>query len=249
MRIQILTFGLLWLSACGGGGLQEIQFSETPGQAGYVQLNVSDAVGAISQFRIQIEGDDFETITQTLSADAAGTEIRGIPAGEGRTIRIWALNEAGQTLREGILENVAIRGGQVQSFDISLAAVPFVLNLADGAYQSNRRLYFEILTDPNHRIGVEGYRDIAGGEEEKKAGSDGLVRFYPGSLPAGPRVFQIIDLDTDKKISLNLNLWEGQDVGPASFVAAGLGDASRLGQALVGEETFSNIVEVLWNAR
>ncbi|MBI4224543.1 MAG: hypothetical protein HY609_06370, partial [Deltaproteobacteria bacterium] len=208
-----------------------------------------DAVGAISQFRIQIEGDDFETITQTLSAGAAGAEIRGIPGGEGRTIRIWALNAAGQTLREGILENVAIHGGQIQSLDISLQAVPVVLNLTDGDHQSNRRLYFHVLTDPAHSIGIEGYRDVSSGESEKRAGGDGLVRFYPGVLPAGSYAFRIVDFDSGKLTPLNITLWEGEGVEAAPLVAASLGDASRLGQALVGEETFPNIVEVLWNAR
>lgn len=249
MKVKISACLVCFLAACGGGGPQGIQFSETAGEAGYVQLNVSNAVGSISQFRIQIEGDDFETIRETLSASAAGVQIQGIPQGEGRTIRLWALNAAGQTLREGIADNVAIRGGQTQSLDISLEAVPVVLNLSDGGQQSNRRLYFEILTDPNHRVGVAGHRDVASGEAEKTSGRDGLLRFYPGVLSAGEHVFEIVDYNTGKTTSLKLNLWEGLNIEAAPLVAAGLTNASRLGQTLVGENYFPNIVEALWNTR
>lgn len=226
MRVKTLTGLFLFLAACGSGeGLQEIQFAKTSGEAGYVHLNIANAVGSIAQFRIQIEGDNFATITQTLSSDAAGVEIKGIPHGTGRIVRIWALNAAGQILREGILENIAITGGQIQNLDVSLEAVPLVFNLTDGGYQSNRRLAFYVLTDPNHRIGIEGHPDVATGSYEKAAGPDGRVRFYPGILPAGEHVFQIIDHDSGKKRSLHLHLWEGQDIGPAPFMATGLVEA------------------------
>lgn len=259
MCLLFLVFDVWFLASCGGEveSPQGITFSESQGNLGYVHLNVSNAVGAINQYRLKISGEGLSPIEQTFSSQAAGVVMNGIPAGANRTIQIQALNVQGQVLREGIVENIFIEAGKQQTLEISLQAVPLLLNLKEGTALSNQRLYFRILTDPNHRVGVEGLSDVVTGEGEVAAKENGELRFYPGVLAAGDHTFHIFDKDSGKSVALSLHLWEGQDVFAAPLVSASTTFPSRLGQALATEsfaenfcgELFPNIAEALWRTK
>lgn len=221
-----LLFSLLTFAGCGGLGVQspqEIRFEESNGDVGYLQLNLSNTTGAITHYHIKIEGEGFEPKEEILSKEAGGVAIEGIPAGSNRRIQVLALNKKGQTLREGILEGVAITPGEIASLNIILQAVPVVLNFGEGDYQSNRRLFFSVLTDPGDRIALRetaAYTDILSGRETVEADSKGLVRFYPGILPAGLHTFEVIDFDSSKSSHISVRLWDGGAIGPAPLWAA-----------------------------
>lgn len=249
-------FIIILLCSCGGEveGPQGITFSESQGALGYIHLNISNAVGAIHQYRMKISGEGLDPIEQTFSPQAAGVVIQGIPAGAKRIIQIQALNAQGVLLREGGLENIFIEAGKQQELEISLQAVPVLLNLKAGSTLSNQRLYFRILTDPNHRVGVEGLSDVRSGALEVVAKENGELRFYPGVLAAGDHTFNIFDKDSGRSTTLSLHLWEGQDVFAAPLFTTSSTAKARLGQPLVAEsyagnfggELFPNIAEVLW---
>ncbi len=230
--VRPLSLVLFILIGCGSPEVQspeEIRFQESEGNVGYLQLNLSNTSGAITHYKIRIEGEGFETKEETLSKEAGGVAIQGIPAGKNRQIEVSALNNKGQTLREGILENVEIIAGLGLTLNIPLQAVPLVLNFQDGAYESNRRVFFSVLTDPGHRVGLRGeknYADILSGSEAVFANGQGLARFYPGLLPAGQQAFEVIDFDSGKSSRISLRLWDGQAIAPAPLWAASATDTT-----------------------
>lgn len=255
---KIFLLGLFLLISCGGTSQPKgITFSEAEGDVGYIHLALSNTEGAITAYRLRMSGEAMETVEQTISAEAAGVEIQGIPAGPHRTIQVQALNEEGKVLREGLLEDVTIKAGETEVLSLVLQAVPLVLNFKEGDYASNQRLSFSVLTDPTHRVVVEGFNDVQTGSDEILANSEGRLRFYPGILPAGDHTFKIFDQDSGKATTLTLHLWEGQDVFAAPLVSASNNLSGRFGQTMafesysenLGHELFPNIVEALWKIR
>ena len=248
----LLTFLLFGCGGSGDNGKDPISFSETSGTVGYVQLNISNSespnlseVGTIKNYKVKIEGNGFAPIEQTISKEAAGVLIQGVPQGSNRRVEISALNQKGQVLREGAVENFTIAGGEQKALDVKLEPVPVLLNLNDGDYQSNRRLYFHVLTDPEHRL---MFKDAV-----VESDKEGFAKIYPGVLPSGDCPIEIIDQDSGKSSKILIHLWEGQDIYGAPLWAASQ-ISKRMGQSLVREsqkgvvegELFANIKEALW---
>lgn len=208
----ILIFGF-GLAGCGSETSPEpISFSETPGDVGYIQLSLSNAsnpnvseIGTLTHYKVRLEGKGFEPIEQTVSAEAKGALIQGIPVGKNRNIYVQALNNREQILREGLLENIAIQKGKT-NLEIALQSVPVVLNLESNRSVSNQGLHFDILTDPGHHLLVQGAL-----QKEMTADEQGLARFSPDPLPAGYYQFTILDQDSNKSNVLSLRLFEGAE--------------------------------------
>lgn len=257
-----------------GGSLQEpkeVLFSEADGNAGYLHLNVANAenqliseLGSIEKYKIILEGEGMERKEKSLSKTTANLVIQGIPPGENRRIIVQALNRKDQVLREGEVEGLSVARGKVTRADIVLEAVPVVLNLSDGEYLSNLRLYFSLFSDAKHPLKVEQegiLQDVRTGLSELTTSASGLVRFYPPRMEAGSYSFLIRDLVTDKTTALTLHLWDGNGVAVAplftgSGVEAPVGEAipKRFGEAFSKESSgsrvpnnfFPNIVRTLW---
>lgn len=266
-RISCLVFGICFVVSCGGSVQEQtgISFSETKGDAGYIQLAVNNSKSPslakeaqIVSYKILLAGEGIDPKEQTIAADANGAVIEGIPAGKKREIKVQAFNSMGQILREGVLENISITAGGVTPVSITLDSIPLVLNLADGGSLSNQRLYFKVLTDPGHSISVEGDQRSVTVDES------GEAKIYPGSLSPGPHSFTILDTTNGKSSSLTLQLWEGSQIKGAPLLAASrvgkgspLAGVQRLGQVLArasgagvkGEELFPNIAGALWKTR
>ena len=204
-----------------------------------MQLSVHDAktpslseAARITQYKVVVSGDGLPAVEQMVSLDAAGVAIEGIPAGLNRKVEVTALNGAGKILREGVVENLAIQGGKSVAVEVTLVSVPAVLNLSDGDFSSNQRVWFKVLTDPGHTIAVEsggGLKDIVTAAESVTAGANGEVKFYPGVFPAGDPVFKITDRTTQKSSSVTLHLWEGAHIKAAPLFSASISEG-RLGE-------------------
>jgi len=264
----ILMLGFWIVIGCGSEKdlPQGISFSETAGDVGYIHLSLSNSespslleLGTISKYRLKIEGEGFETLEQTFSKEAGGVVIQGIPVGPNRRIQVLALNSRDQVLREGVAENITIERGKQSQLEIILYSVPVILNLKQDDYLSNQRLYFHILTDPHHRLAVEGespLRDIISGLETLESNQAGLSKFYPGVFPAGDATFTVFDLDSEKSSKVLVHLWDGSAIKGASLFASSQSQ-KRLGQVFAnqtelgafGGELLPNIVEALWKTR
>ncbi|MDP2600870.1 MAG: hypothetical protein Q8P84_09105 [Deltaproteobacteria bacterium] len=240
-RISCLVFGICFAVGCGSGpdAPSGISFSETTGETGYVQLSVHDAKtpslsesARITQYKVVISGEGLSPVEKLISIDAAGVAIEGIPAGLNRKVEVYALNAGDKILREGVVENLAIQGGKSVTVEIALVSVPAVLNLSDGDFSSNQRVWFKVLTDPGHTIEVESggaIKDVVTAAESVTANENGEARFYPGIFPAGDSVFKITDRTTQKSSSVTLHLWEGADIKAAPFFSASA-SKGRLGE-------------------
>lgn len=271
---KILLVGTLCGGVGCGAGLQEpkeILFSESSGAVGYLHLNVANAenqliseLGSIEKYKIILEGEGMERKEKSFSKTTANLLIQGIPPGENRRILVQALNRKDQVLREGEVEGLSVVRGKVTRADIVLEAVPVVLNLSDGEYLSNLRLYFSLFSDAKHPLRVEQegiLQDVRTGLSELTTSASGLVRFYPPRMEAGSYSFFIRDLVTDKTMALTLHLWDGKGVAVAplftgSGVEAPIGEAipKRFGEVFSQESSgsqtsnnfFPNIVRTLW---
>lgn len=225
---------LLLLFSCGGNETPppgEIVFQETTGDVGYIHLNLSNTqninvseLGTITQYKIKIEGEGFESKETVLSKESKGATLSGIPVGKNRCIEVQALNHAGQILREGLVEGVTIESGKSLNLDMALEAVPLVINRREGDFLSNARLFFHVLTDPKHRVEIHGgsiFRDLLSGNERIESNDRGLAKFFTGVVPPGDQAFKIVDVDSGKSSRIKLRFWDGQDVRPAPLWAGG----------------------------
>ncbi len=250
---KFLIFFHLFLVACGGSSENpaEISFSETTGEIGYVQLSLHDSktrslseAAQITHYKIVIQGNNLAPIEKTLSSEAAGVAVEGIPVGKNRKIEIFALNSHEKILREGSIENLTIEPGKVAAVSIGLQSVPVILNLFDGERLSNQRLYFKILTDPGHRVTFQGGPTVSADEK-------GEAKLYPNIFEAGEHLFTLTDEDSQKSITLRIKLWDGAAIQAAPLFAAANGGEARLGQSLAQDtgpasgDIFFNIAEIL----
>ncbi|MDO8526523.1 MAG: hypothetical protein Q7T03_02420 [Deltaproteobacteria bacterium] len=255
------------LAGCGSSSdlPTGVSFSETTGETGYVQLNVSNSRNVtasknatIDQYRITIRGDGLEPIENTVTANADGALIQGVPVFKSATVTVAALNADKKILREGIAENVSVAAGQTAAVSVVLDSVPVLLNLSDGDHTSNQRLWFHLLTDPGHFVAVEEDRplkDVSTSLSQIVSGEQGESRFYPGSLLPGEHHFILRDNNTGKTSAITLHLWDGAKIKGAPLFAASSVQlnasaiiSKRLGQSITGE-VFPKIVEALWNTR
>lgn len=259
---------ILILAACGGARVEDLLFTENGGESGYIHLNLSGNVPpvvadrlAIEKYRVTLTGDGLESETRTVSKEAVGILVRGIPAGSNRFLEVAALNREGDVLRVGRAGPLDVKAGESQGHDIVLKAFPYLVNLRSEKHLSNRRLYFHLFTDPGHRVRITAdipLEDFQHRPAEFTANPAGFVKFYPALLPAGSHRFAVHDLDSELSNSLTLHLWDGRVVRGAPLISASGGGAgkniraSRLGQPLAGpgggeiEARFPNIAEALW---
>lgn len=267
LGITSCVLGLIF-SGCGGesSSLPGISFSQNKGEAGYLQLNITDAKGKslgqkteIETYKAVVEGEGLQSKEEILPVGLSGVVIDGIPAGKNRKISIQALNIFGEVVREGIAEGVSIEKGKRIALDIALQSVPLSLNLKAEDFLSNQRLYFHLFSDPGHVLSVRKedlLQDVVGGKAFVVANSKGEAKFYPGPLPAGDYHFTLIDQTNRRARTVTIHLWDGTKVKAAPFFTAST-SASRLGQGIArrshfngnGGEFFPNVREALWNAR
>lgn len=283
----VLIFGF---SACGGipssipvsaadvSTDPAIAFLETKGETNYLQLSVSglntpsqNEAATIAAYKIVVERDGHAPLEQTISKEAKGLMIGNLPQGWLRRIRLMAMNLRGQVLREGEIENIWIESGVAIRLEMVLKAVPVFLNVFDGGYLSNRRLFFRLFSDPGHRLAVQTDRVLTDGlsqKEELPTDARGEALFYSADFSAGTYTFTVRDLDTEKFSTVTLGLWEGQGVVAAPLFAGGLTRAdppaaafSRVGQTVIGDSQaggggqpgrgnfLADIASRLWNSR
>jgi len=229
--ILIFDICTLIFVGCGSGGNEpsSISFSETK-EGGAIQLTVFDSKNPnlsktvqVSKYKVVLDGEGLTPLEQTFSQDAGGVVIAGIPVGQNRRIQVSALNEQGKILREGVADHIFVEGGKITDVPVSLQAIPVVLNVSDNDHLSNRRLYFQIFSDPKHNVAVsEGnpLPDILTSLNQLPTDEQGIAKLYPGSLAPGEHHFVIQDMTTGKSSSLTLNLWDGNKIKGAPLFSA-----------------------------
>lgn len=268
MKKVFLIFIFCWGASCGSTQNPEdfsLSFSEAEGQTGYVQLNINNGLASklseaatITEYKIILEPMDGGTPEEKhLTSQAKGVLIEGLDPKKTYRFRVQALNNRGQILREGIVEGVLALKGKIRNVEAVLKPIPVVLNYLDGEIVSNERLFFHILSDPNHKIAIEApdlLTDQFSKTQEIVTAPNGFGKFYPDIFPLGPAVFTVRDLDAGTVYHLTLHLWDGEGIQAAPFFSAGSPVPARLGQVFIqesadaarGGEFFPNIARVLW---
>lgn len=268
MKKVFLIFIFCWEAGCGSTQNPEdfsLSFSEAEGKAGYVQLNISSGLASklseaatIVEYKIILEPMDGGAPEERhLTSQAKGVLIEGLDPKKTYRVRVQALNSRGQILREGIVEGVLAPTGEIKNVEAILKPIPVVLNYLEGEFVSNERLFFHILSDPNHKIAIEApdlLTDQFSDAQEIVTASNGFGKFYPNIFPPGPAVFTVRDLDAGTTYRLTLHLWDGEGIQAAPIFSAVSRAPARFGQVFIresaeaskGGEFFPNIARVLW---
>lgn len=268
MKKIFLIFIICWGAGCGSTQNPEdfsLSFSENEGKAGYVQLSISGGLASklseaatITEYKIILEPMDGGAAEERhLTSQAKGVLIEGLDPKKTYRVRVQALNSRGQILREGIVEGVMALKGKIRNVEAVLKPIPVVLNYLEGEIVSNERLFFHILSDPNHKITIESpdfLADQFSETQEIVTASNGFGKFYPNIFPPGPTIFTVRDLDAGTMYRLTLHLWDGEGIQSAPFFSASAMAPSRFGQVFIresadaarGGEFFPNIARVLW---
>lgn len=237
-RIVVAAVLGLNLVGCGEGGpIVSLQHGCPGGECGKVKLSVSGSKsfnpaidhGRIEAYRISIEGPGIEgKLIAVFPGDAEEGLIEGVPAGEGRAVRVNAINPNAVSIREGEAEDVTIGGGAVAEVDITMESVPIFTNIADGSIVENTRLIFRVFSDPSQAIVVE---DMSASKAELLVNAPtasegvsfdadtGLGTLAPTVLPPGKHTFTVRNAVTGRSSSASVRLLDGSMRKAASLVS------------------------------
>lgn len=226
----VIFLVLIMAASCGG---------ETPNNfsggalavviRGARSFNPSIEPGHIVRYAVSIEGPGIASpIVGEFPGGATEGIIEGVPVGDGREVRVIALNANGATIRAGEHGDVSVDDG-LTVVDVDMEAVPVFTNLADGSVIDNTRLIFRLFSDPSHYLLVEevganasvALADVSTGAAGVHLdAATGLGRMSPRPLEPGNHKFTVTDIATGRHSSVNVHLLDGAKRRPAPLVAS-----------------------------
>lgn len=238
MRRIIYLLALLALAGCGapldgadGGGLAVRVKSAAA-------FDTTIEHGRVVSYRVIVEGEGIDVpIAAEFPGDAEEGVIEGVPAGEGRTVRVEAINGNGARIREGEAFGVRVGGGMNQ-VEVVLEAVPIFTNLAQGNAVENTRLVFKVFSDPANPViveegsggGVTALIDAATNVAELYLDqSTGTGRLAPVLMEPGERTFSVRDAVTGRSNSVGVRVVDGTAARPAPLVSLGIAEGDYFG--------------------
>lgn len=234
MRISFLIVMISMLAACGNGAATG-DFSNALAIRVLHAHSFDPAAehGRVVRYRVTVSGQDIELpIVAEFPGDAAEGVVEGVPAGEGRTVSVVAINPNEAAILAGEARGVEVGGG-INDVPVDLEAVPIFTNLHSGNAVENTRLIFRLFSTPEHPVIVEErFKTQAtvlpdaslGSAEILLDQSTGLGRCAPILLPPGRHHFAVRDAVTGRETEVVVELTDGTRQQPAPLVPASAGE-------------------------
>ncbi len=234
MRTFFLIMVMALLAACGGaaGGDGDTALAIRVQKAS--AFDPSAEHGRIVRYRVTVTGEGISpAIIAEFPGDASEGVVEGVPAGEGRMVRVQAINPNEFTILAGEAQGVEVGGG-VNDVPVELEAVPIFTNLRSGNAVENTRLVFRLFSDPAHPVIVEERTKTQatllpdaslGSAEILLDRSTGLGRCAPVLLSPGSHRFSVRDAVTGRATEVAVELTDGTRQQPAPLVPASAGGA------------------------
>lgn len=237
-RNLLFIIGLLVICGCGGAKDMAAP-TENNGGTASVSLNVmkstanvgNKSYSTIKQYKVGITGPG---IAEPIEAFFDGTEesgtVDGIPVGVERIVRIEAINNNQQIIREGLQESVTIHGGSANQLSIEMDAVPIFVNLQDGNSIAGNRIRFELFSDPQDSLEIIDLYNSSSSQLVDASSSSseiypnittGTALFMPVGMLAGEHQFSVVSRRTGKLSTINIKVLDGAVIRPAPLYSGG----------------------------